>query len=75
VAGSSTGVLLGLARALEAKAELSANGDRVTLAVPLPITEIAKGARAAANADLTEIFGLPKASRVDDTPTLAPDSR
>jgi hypothetical protein len=75
VAGSSTGGLLGLASALDAKAELSPAGDRVTLAVPLPITQIAKGARAAANADLTELFGLPKASRVDGTPTLAPESR
>jgi hypothetical protein len=75
VAGSSTGALLGLAGALEARAELSPNADRVILAVPLQTTEIAKGARAAANADLTEIFGLPKASRVDDTPTLAPESR
>jgi hypothetical protein len=75
VAGSSTGGLLGLANALDARAELSPNSDRVILTVPLPITAIAKGARAAANADLTEIFGLPKAPQVDETPTLAPDSR
>jgi hypothetical protein len=75
VAGSSTGVLLGLANALDARAELSAENDRVSLAVPLPITDIARGARAATNADLAEIFGLSKRPGGDQTPTLAPDSR
>lgn len=75
VAASSTGTLLGLSGALDARAELSAEGDRVTLAVPLPLTEIARGARAATNADLTEIFRLSKPRAGDQTPTLAPDTR
>jgi hypothetical protein len=75
VAGSSTGTLLGLSGALDARVELSAGSDRVTLSVPLPITEIAKGARAATNADLTEIFRLSGPRAGDPIPTLAPDSR
>jgi hypothetical protein len=56
VAGSSTGALLGLASALDPRA--IEQGDRVTLRVPLSLTEIARGARAATSADVSEIVRL-----------------
>ncbi len=58
VAGSSTGTLLGLDAALDARAVTNAQSDRVTLTVPLPLTEIAKGARAVTNGDFADIFGF-----------------
>jgi hypothetical protein len=42
VASSSPAGLLGLGAALDARAMTNAQSDRVTLMVPLPLTEIAK---------------------------------
>ncbi len=75
VAGSSTGALLGLSAALDARAALSASNDRVTLNVPLPITELAKGAKAATSSDLAEIFRLSKDTGAGAAPTSTPDVR
>jgi len=75
VAGSSTGTLLGLSNALDARAVLSSDDQRVELSVPLPITEVARGAKAATSADLDEIFRLSPASSAAPTPTSTPDSR
>jgi hypothetical protein len=75
VAGSSTGTLLGLSSALDAHLAVSKDEQRVTLSVPLPITEVAKGAKAATSADLDEIFRLSPASSAAPTPTSTPDSR
>lgn len=75
VAGSSTGTLLGLQASLDVRTVTNARSDRVTLMVPLPLTEIAKGARAVTSGDLDDIFRLsPTSSRVD-TPTSSPELR
>lgn len=58
VAGSSTGTLLGLQASLDVRTVTTARSDRVTLMVPLPLTEIAKGARAVTSGDLDDIFRL-----------------
>lgn len=75
VAGSSTGSLLGLSAALDARATLNATGDRVSLTVPLPLTDIARGARAATAADISEILGLANPRAEPLTPTSTPDTR
>jgi hypothetical protein len=75
VASSSTGTLLGLANALDARAVLSPGNDRVSLTVPLPMTEVARGARAATSADLDEIFRLSPAPNSTPTPTSTPEVR
>ena len=59
VASSSTGSALGLDRALEARTQTSPLSDRVALQVPLPLTDIARGARAVTSGDLDEILRLP----------------
>ncbi len=79
VAASSTGTLLGLGSALDARAIANETNDHITLLVPLKLIEIAKGARAATSADLDEIFRLsPIPSSTPNqplTPTSAPESR
>jgi hypothetical protein len=75
VASSSTGSLLGLNHALEARAQTTALSDRVALQVPLPLTDIARGARAVTSGDLDEILKLPSSSSGIVTPTSSPDSR
>lgn len=72
VAGSSTGTLLGLQASLDVRTVTNARSDRVTLMVPLPLTEIAKGARAVTSGDLDDIFRLSPASSRVDTPTSSP---
>ena len=62
-------------RALDARASLSPANDRVSLSVPLPVTELAKGARAATSADLDEIFRLSPTPNSTPTPTSTPDVR
>ena len=62
VASSSTGSLLGLQASLDVRTVTNAQSDRVTLMVPLPLTEIAKGARAVTSGDLDDIFRLSPAS-------------
>ena len=75
VASSSTGTLLGLGAALDVRTVTSAQSDSVTLMVPLPLTEIAKGAHAVTSGDLDDIFRLsPTSSRVS-APTSSPDLR
>ena len=75
VASSSTGTLLGLDAALEARTLASPREDVVTLQVPLPITEIARRAHAVTSGDLDEILRLSPASSGIATPTSSPDSR
>jgi hypothetical protein len=75
VASSSTGTLLGLSHALDALAVLSPENDRVSLRVALPLSDIAKGARAATTADLTEIFSVSPSDSKPLTPTSPPDVR
>jgi hypothetical protein len=78
VASSSTGTLLGLQSALDVRTATSAQSDRVTLMVPLPLTEIAKGAHAVTSGDLTDIFRVsPVSPRVTapTSPTSTPDLR
>lgn len=75
IASSSTGTLLGLSSALDARAVVSAENDRVVLSVPLPVTELARGARAASKADLHEIFRLSPVPNSTPLPTSPPDSR
>jgi hypothetical protein len=72
VASSSTGTLLGLGSALDVRTVTNAQSDRVTLMVPLPITEIAKGARAVTTGDLDDIFRLSSANPGVGTPTSSP---
>jgi hypothetical protein len=74
VASSSTGGLLGLGNALDARTRINEASDQVTLAVPLPLTEIAKGARAATSADLDEIFRLSPATSQTAAPTAVPET-
>jgi len=75
VASSSTGTLLGLGAALDARAETSTENDRVTLLVPLPLTEIARGARAVTSGDLDDIFRISSTSSRVSTPTSSPELR
>ena len=75
VASSSTGTLLGLGAALEARTMTNVQNDRVSLMVPLPLTEIAKAAHAATNGDLTDIFRLSTASPLVPAPTSSPETR
>jgi hypothetical protein len=75
VASSSTGTLLGLDAALDARTVTSAQSDRVTLMVPLPLTEIAKGAHAVTNGDFVDLFRLPTARAADSAPTSSPELR
>jgi len=75
VASSSTGTLLGLGAALEARTVTNAQSDRVTLIVPLPLTEIAKAAHAATNGDLTDILRLSGDSPLPPAPTSSPEIR
>lgn len=79
VAASSTGTLLGLGAALDARAMTNETNDHITLLVPLKVTEIARGARAATSADLDEIFRLSPGPSSTPTqplaPTSAPESR
>lgn len=75
VASSSTGTLLGLSNALEARTVISKANDRVALVVPLPLTNIAQGARAVTSGDLSEIFGISRANAVSPAPTSSPDLR
>jgi hypothetical protein len=75
VAASSTGMLLGLNSALDAQTMTNEANDHIVLRVPLKLTEIARGARAATSADLDEIFRIPSAEARPLTPTSAPDIR
>lgn len=75
VASSSTGATLGLGAALEARTVTNLQNDRVVLKVPLPLTEIATGARAVTSGDLADIFGLTPGNASPPAPTSAPDSR
>jgi hypothetical protein len=75
VASSSTGTLLGLDAALDARTVTNAQSDRVTLLVPLPLTEIAKGAHAVTNGDFVDLFRLPPARATDCAPTSSPELR
>ena len=72
VASSATGSLLGLGSALEARSVTNVQNDRVTLLVPLPLTEIAKGARAVTSGDLDDIFRLSPTSSATTAPTSSP---
>jgi hypothetical protein len=75
VASSSTGTLLGLGSALDARAVMNEANDRVVLVASLPLTEIAKGARAVTTGDLSEILRLSPPSTVSPAPTSSPDLR
>jgi hypothetical protein len=75
VASSSTGTLLGLDTALDARTTTNAQNDRVTLMVPLPLTEIAKGAHAVTNGDFVDLFRLSPARGADSAPTSSPELR
>ena len=75
VAASSTGTLLGLNNALDARTMTNEANDHIILRVPLKLTEIAKGARAATSADLDEIFRNTPVEPKPLTPTSAPDLR
>jgi hypothetical protein len=75
VASSSTGTLLGLGAALDVRTVTSAQSDRVTLMVPLPLTEIAKGAHAVTSGDLDDIFRLSPTSPRVSAPTSSPELR
>jgi hypothetical protein len=78
VASSSTGTLLGLGSALDVRTVTNAQNDRVTLMVPLPLTEIANGAHAVTSGDLDDIFRVSPASpRVSapTSPTSTPNLR
>jgi len=74
VASSSTGTLLGLGAALEARTVTNPQNDRVTLIVPLPLTEIAKAAHAATNGDLSDILRLSPDGPLMVAPTSSPDT-
>ena len=75
VASSSTGTLLGLGSALDVRTVTNAQSDRVTLMVPLPLTEIAKAAHSATNGDLTDILRLSADSPLNVAPTSSPPIR
>ena len=72
VASSSTGTLLGLGSALDARTVTNMQSDRVALMVPLPLTEIAKGARAVTSGDLVDIFRLTPSAANAPAPTSSP---
>jgi hypothetical protein len=75
VASSSTGSLLGLGAALDARTMTNAQSDSVTLMVPLPLTEMAKGVHALTSGDLDDIFRLSSGNAPVPAPTSAPESR
>jgi hypothetical protein len=75
VASSSTGTLLGLQNALEPRTMTSPQHDRVSLVVPLPITEIARATRSLTSGDLTDIFRISRAKQDVSAPTSSPESR
>lgn len=75
VAASSTGTLLGLNSALDARTMTNEANDHIVLRVPLKLTEIARGARAATSADLDEIFRVAPIEPRTLAPTSAPDLR
>lgn len=75
VASSSTGALLGLDAALDVRTLTSPRADAVTLQVPLPITEVARRARAVTSGDLEEILGLSASRDTSATPTSSPNQR
>jgi hypothetical protein len=75
VASSSTGAALGLGAALDARAVTNLQSDRVALMVPLPLTEIARGARAVTSGDLADIFGISARNEALPAPTSSPESR
>jgi hypothetical protein len=75
VASSSTGAALGLGEALDARAVTNAFNDRVALMVPLPLTEIARGARAVTSGDLADILSLNPEGAPLPAPTSSPESR
>jgi len=75
VASSSTGTALGLGAALDARAVTNLQSDRVALMVPLPITDIARGARAVTSGDFADIFSLSAPSATPIAPTSSPESR
>ncbi len=75
VASSSIGTLLGLGGALDPRLMTNARSDSVTLMVPLPLTEVAKSARAVTVGDLDDIFRLPPPSAGAASPTSVPELR
>lgn len=75
VAASSTGALLGLGNALDSRVVTNETNDHIILRVPLKLTDIAKGARAATSADLEEIFRIAPLEPQPLTPTSAPELR
>ncbi|HKY39362.1 MAG TPA: hypothetical protein VJN18_25665 [Polyangiaceae bacterium] len=79
VAASSTGTLLGLGSSLDPQLFSNEPNDHIVLRVGLKLSDVARGARAAASADLAEIFRLsgsaPTEPNSTPPPTLTPDSR
>jgi hypothetical protein len=79
VAASSTGTLLGLGSSLDPQLLVNEQNDHIVLRVGLKLSDVERGARAAASADLTEIFRLsgspPAEPNSTPSPTLTPDSR
>jgi hypothetical protein len=75
VASSSTGSMLGLGAALDARTVTNMQNDRVVLMVPLPITEIANGARAVTSGDLADILRLTPNGASAASPTSSPEIR
>lgn len=75
VASSSTGTALGLSAALDARTVTNLRNDRVVLRVPVPITDVARGARAITSGDLADIFALSPSGDRSVTPTSSPESR
>lgn len=75
VASSSTGTLLGLGAALDVRTVTNEQSDRVTLMVPLPLTQIAKAARATTNGDLSDLFRPSALNALVPTPTSSPGIR
>ncbi len=75
VASSSTGGALGLETALEVRVVTNLQSDRVALMVPLPLTDIARRARAVTSGDLADIFGISASPAPASAPTSSPESR
>lgn len=75
VASSSTGSALGLGSALDARCVTNLQNDRVALMVPLPIIEIASGARAVTSGDLADILRISAPRTPAPAPTSSPDTR
>jgi hypothetical protein len=67
--------LLGLNNALDVRVVANEANDRVVLVASLPLTEIAKGARAVTTGDLSEILRLSPSTPVSPAPTSSPDLR